>query len=113
MRPVPTAAPIAAVVLFAAPAAALLLASPAIAEPFPVVGGYGFDWLKPKTSQCRRITQVEAASFRSCSFSPAGQAFGLPSAYHTCGAPGRSEILVYGSPAQCAEAFQMMQAHEP
>jgi len=122
MRPVPTAAPSAAVVLCAAAAAALLLgaagtallpAAPAAANPFPVVGGYGFDWLKPKTSQCRRITQAEATTFRSCSFSPAGHAFGLPSAYHTCGAPGRSEILVYGSPAQCAEAFQTMQAHEP
>lgn len=113
MGPAIAVAQAAAVLLLAAPAAALLLASPAIGEPFPVVGGYGFDWLKPKTSHCRRITQVEAASFRSCSFSPAGHAFGLPSAYHTCGAPGRSEILVYGSPAQCAEAFQTMQANEP
>ena len=113
MRPVPTAAPIAAVVLFAAPAAALPPAAPAAATPFPVVGGSGFDWLQPKTTQCRRITPAEAATFRSCRFFPDGQAFGLPSAHHACLAPGRSEILVYGSPAQCAEAFQTMQANEP
>lgn len=122
MRPVPTTAPSTAVVRFAAAAAALLLgaagpallpAAPAAANAFPVVGGYGFDWLKPKTSRCRRITPVEAASFQGCRFSPDGQAFGLASAYHTCQAPGRSEILIYGSPAQCDEAFQTMQAHEP
>ena len=59
------------------------------------------------------ITPAEAATFRSCRFFPDGQAFGLPSAHHACLAPGRSEILVYGSPAQCAEAFQTMQANEP
>ena len=113
MRPVLTAAQAAAVVLFAAAAAAQLPAAPAAANAFPVVGGTSFDWLKPKTTVCRRITQAEAATFRSCRFWPDGQAFGLPSAYHTCVAPGRSEILVYGSPAQCAEAFQTMQANEP
>ena len=113
MGPAIAVAQAAAVLLLAAPAAAMLLASPAIAEPFPVVGGYGFDWLQPKTTQCRHITPAEAATFRSCRFFPDGQAFGLPSAHHACLAPGRSEILVYGSPAQCTEAFQMMQAHEP
>ena len=118
MRPVPTAAASAAVVLVAAllvgaAGAAPLPAAPGAAKPLPVVGGTGFDWLQPKTTQCRRITPAEAATFRSCRFFPDGQAFGLPSAHHDCLAPGRSEILVYGSPAQCAEAFQTMQANEP
>lgn len=113
MGPAITAAQTAAVVLLAAPAATMLLGSPAPAAPFPVVGGYGFDWLKPRTTQCRRITQAEAATFQSCRFAPAGHAFGLPSAHHSCVAPGRSEILVYGSPAQCTEAFETMQSNEP
>ncbi|MCP9791760.1 hypothetical protein [Vulcanococcus limneticus] len=94
-------------------AAVVLLASPALADGFPVVGGYGFDWLKPKTTSCHRITQAEANAFKACRYSASGNAFGLPSSYHSCVAPWRSEVLIYASQAKCAAAFNTMQANEP
>jgi hypothetical protein len=33
-----------------------------------VVGGYGFDWLKPDSARCRPITQNDADRFSACRF---------------------------------------------
>ncbi|MCS5700992.1 hypothetical protein NZK32_18280 [Cyanobium sp. FGCU-52] len=95
--------------------AALLLlgAAPSRAQPFPVLGGYGFDWLKPDTASCRPISRREAERFQACRFEPSGNAFGLPSSHHSCKAPGRSETLVYETRAQCEAALETMRANAP
>lgn len=59
-----------------------------------MVGGYGFVWLKQVSARCRPISQDDADRFSACRFEPLGNAFGLPSSYHSCQAPGRSDILV-------------------
>jgi hypothetical protein len=94
-------------------AVVLLFTSPVLANEFPVVGGYGFDWLKPQTTKCQRITRADAKEFSSCTFSPSGYAFGHPSSYHTCKAAGRSEYLIYASQAKCAKAFETMEGNAP
>ena len=91
----------------------LLFSSPVLAKEFPRVGGYGFDWLKPKTTQCRRITPSDAEKFKTCEFSAAGYAFGLLSTYHQCVVSARSEYFIYESKAKCLEAFETMQANGP
>lgn len=77
----------------------------------PVVGGYGFDWLQPSTTSCRRITAADRSRFRSCVFRPSGNAFGLPLPYQECTISAHSQVLIYASPALCQEAFDTMQAN--
>jgi len=89
-----------------------LLGSSACAAGFPIAGAYGFDWLKPKTAQCNRITPAVAAKLDPCEFADSG-AFGLPLAHHTCRAGKQSEIIVFKSLAQCTEALQTMRANAP
>ena len=82
------------------------------AADFPVAGAYGFDWLKPKTAQCKRITPEQAAKFGPCEFADNG-AFGLPLAHHTCRAAKQSELIVLKTLAQCTEALETMRANAP
>ncbi|HET9206343.1 MAG TPA: hypothetical protein VFO28_08920 [Burkholderiaceae bacterium] len=89
-----------------------LLCASAWAAGFPIAGAYGFDWLKPKTAQCKRITPEAAAKFRTCEFADSG-AFGLPLAHHTCRAGKHSEVIVLKSLAQCTEALETMRANAP
>jgi hypothetical protein len=91
----------------------LLGGAPSRAQPFPVVGGYGFDWLKPDTARCRPISQRDADRFSACRFEPSGHAFGLPSSYHSCTAPGRSETLVYETRSKCEAALETMRGNAP
>lgn len=93
--------------------AALILSPHVAAKDFPVAGGYGFDWLKPKAAKCLPISDAEAKKFRKCEFFAAGDAFGLASTYHMCTAPGRSEYFVYESRAKCVEALETMKANGP
>lgn len=93
--------------------ALLLFPLAASAAEFPVVGGWGFDWLAPKSAKCRRIEAADAARFRKCEFLSPGGAFGLTLPYHRCTAPGRSEHLVYATRAQCTEALETMRANAP
>jgi hypothetical protein len=78
-----------------------------------VVGGYGFDWLKPDAARCRLISKRDADRFSACRFEPSGNAFGLPSSYHSCKAPGRSDILAYETRARCEAALVTMRANAP
>ena len=94
-------------------AVALTFTVGASAKDFPVAGGYGFDWLKPKSAKCRVISAEQAATFKKCEFSKNGNAFGLPSSYHTCIAPGRSEYFIYESKAKCVDALETMNANGP
>lgn len=98
---------------------AVLLTSQALAGDFPVEGSYGFDWLQPQTTRCRRITRDDLKRFSSCEFSAQGNAFGLPSSYHKCvGFPrcprsSRSEFFIYASAQACQEALETMQSNGP
>ena len=94
-------------------ASVLLGAVPSRAQPFPVVGGYGFDWLKPDTPLCRPISQRDADRFQVCRFEPSGNAFGIRSSYHRCTAPGRSETLVYDTRAHCEASLETMSSNAP
>jgi len=94
-------------------ALALALAgSSVVAADFPVAGAYGFDWLKPRSAQCRRITPEQATKFTACEFADSG-AFGLPLAHHTCRAGKRSEYIVLETLAHCTEALETMRANAP
>lgn len=84
-----------------------------LAGDFPVVGGYGFDWLKPQTAKCRRITQQDKDHFKTCEFLAKGNAFGLPLAHHTCKSSAKSEHFIYETRRQCQEAIETMQANSP
>ena len=89
-----------------------LVVSPAGAAEFAVAGAYGFDWLQPKSAQCRRITPERATRFGTCEFADSG-AFGLPLAHHTCRAGRRSEYIVLKTLAHCTEALETMRANAP
>jgi hypothetical protein len=98
---------------------AVLITSQALAADFPVEGSYGFDWLQPQTTSCRRITRDDAKRFSSCEFSASGNAFGLPSSYHKCAVSprcprsSRSEFFIYASREGCQEALETMQSNGP
>lgn len=85
----------------------------ALAEDFSVVGGYGFDWLHPKSTECRRINRSGAAKLKRCELKSPGNAFGLSLPYYQCKPSKGSEYLIYASKAHCKEAFETMQANEP
>lgn len=78
---------------------------------FPVVGGYGFNWLEPATAQCALIKQTDVQRFTACTYEGSG-AFGLSLRFHTCAAPD-AEFLIFSSPSECQEALETMQANAP
>ena len=84
----------------------------AVAAEFALVGGYGFDWLKPKQARCARITPADAARFKACTFAASG-AFGLELAYHSCPLQRGGEMIVLQSKAACQQALETMQANAP
>lgn len=91
-----------------------ILSAAVFAGEFPIAGGYGFDWAKPTTARCKRITQADSEKFKKCEFSDAENgAFGLPLANHTCRVSSRSEYMIYSSRANCVTALETMQSHAP
>ncbi|MBH9553065.1 hypothetical protein [Inhella gelatinilytica] len=80
---------------------------------FKVVGGVGFDWLKPEEAQCRVIRLRDLDGFQRCEFHASGAAFGLQGAYHQCRASPSSEYLIYANRAQCLKALATMRANAP
>ena len=84
----------------------------AVAGEFAVVGAHGFDWTRPKSARCKRITADDAAHFKPCTFAPSG-AFGLDLAYHSCPRKGGGEVIVLATLAACQEALDTMQANAP
>lgn len=89
-----------------------LAACAANAAEFPIVGGYGFDWLKPDTTRCRMITAKDTAAFKKCEFIDSGT-FGLPLASHTCKAGKYSEYFILRNKAECKDALETMRANAP
>lgn len=86
----------------------------AAGEPRGVVGGFGFNWSKPRQAACREVTTRMAQDFEGCEFSPSG-AFGLPLAYHACRLKGkdRGEVMVFSKKAECQRALETMRANGP
>lgn len=79
---------------------------------FPIVGGYGFDWLKPDTTRCRTITTKDVATFKKCEFIDSGT-FGLPLASHACRVARHSEYFILRTKAECKDALETMRANAP
>ncbi|MCT0224299.1 hypothetical protein [Synechococcus sp. CS-1328] len=90
-----------------------LCATTALAGEVPIVGGYGFDWLQPTTTACRKITAADRDRFQSCTFQASGHAFGLTSSYQVCNRSAHSQVLIYASPTLCQEAYDTMQSNGP
>jgi hypothetical protein len=95
-------------------AALLLFANLAFCadEGFSLVGGYGFDWLKPQSTRCTKITAKEAEKFKNCDYSKE-HAFGLDMYAYACRVNARSEFIVLKTKPQCQDAFETMQANAP
>jgi hypothetical protein len=91
----------------------LVVAGSAGAEDrFPVVGGWGFDWLHPARARCREIAAKDAERFRACRYSKEF-AFGLDMMAYACKADGRAEFVIFRTKNDCREAFETMQANAP
>ncbi|MFM7652422.1 MAG: hypothetical protein ACKO5M_05800 [Vulcanococcus sp.] len=95
--------------LFAA--ALLVVTAQGSGTAFPLSGGYGFDWLQPRTSRCRLVSPAEVPAMGACTFRADGRAFGLALPHHVCTLSSRNQYLVYATQQQCLEAFDTMQTH--
>lgn len=81
-------------------------------EGFPTVGSYGFDWLKPRSARCKRITEKDARKFTNCRYSR-DYAFGLDLDAYSCRVDSRIEYILLKTSAQCKQALETMQANGP
>lgn len=79
---------------------------------FPIIGSYGFDWLKPQSTRCSQITASEATKFKHCNYSK-DYAFGLDLFAYSCRVNARSEYILLKTKSQCQDAFETMQANAP
>jgi len=79
---------------------------------FPIVGSYGFDWLKPQSTRCTQIMAKKATKFKHCNCSK-DYAFGLDLFAYSCKVNARSEYILLKTKSQCQEAFETMQANAP
>jgi hypothetical protein len=79
---------------------------------FPIIGSYGFDWLKQQTTRCTQITASEAIKFEHCNYSKE-YAFGLDLFAYSCKVDDRSEYILLKTKSQCQETFETMQANAP
>jgi hypothetical protein len=79
---------------------------------FPLLTGYGFNWLDPATASCDRLPVSDIRQIKSCEFHPTG-AFGLDHPYHACKIAQRREFLIFNSVDACMEALETMHANAP
>jgi hypothetical protein len=96
----------------------ILLLLPGIAfakDEMPRVGSFGFDWLKPDTAKCQKLSETDIKRFKSCE--PGGEAGGFGSSEvkstHSCQVNEHSEWIIYASGKDCQIAFETMQANAP
>ena len=68
----------------------------------PPEGGFGFDWLRPKSAKCQPIERSLIARFRTCERHDG--AFGLSDPVHVCRIDGRSEFMIFASRTACASS---------
>jgi hypothetical protein len=74
-------------------------------------GGFGFDWLRPKSATCQPIVRSLIARFRACERHDG--AFGLSDPVHVCRIDERSEFMVFASRAACSRNLYAMRANAP
>ncbi len=74
---------------------------------------YGFDWFKPETTRCLKLTPALTARFRQCQLHDPGNAFGLDFPMRVCQSGPESEFMVYATRKQCQEALETMRANAP
>lgn len=88
-----------------------LVSMTAIADSRPTPGSYGFDWLHPDTTRCRKISQQEIDGYVSCEKTQRG--FGEYVPTHACRAGKSSEWIIYATRKECQAEFETMQANGP
>lgn len=77
----------------------------------PPDGGFGFDWLRPKSARCQPIERSLIERFRSCERHDG--AFGLSDPVHVCRIDARSEFMIFASRTACARNLEAMHANAP
>jgi hypothetical protein len=82
------------------------------ADQLPMVGSYGFNWLKPKTTKCRKIMQSDIRTYKSCETSRPGFGGDIRPT-HVCSVDDENEWIIYASNSQCQSEFETMQANAP
>jgi hypothetical protein len=83
-----------------------------VTDQLPIVGSYGFNWLKPKTTKCRKIMQSDIRTYKSCEISRQGFG-GEIRPTHVCSVNDENEWIIYVSNSQCQSEFETMQANAP
>ena len=82
------------------------------ASEVPSVGSYGFNWLKPETAKCQKITEDCLKEFKTCRKNTKTGGFGEHKPTHVCQA-AEGEWIIYANKAQCQDEFETMQANAP
>jgi hypothetical protein len=110
------AAAVASVVAPSRSARAATIPSPGPPLPASALEGrYGFDWLKPASAQCTELVGPLLASLEGalCTQRKPGESFGVDRGpWHSCKL-GRSEWMIFPTPAVCEEMRETMKANAP
>jgi len=80
-------------------------------ETGPAVGSFGFNWLRPKSAQCRAISEPLLKRFRRCERQPG--AFGRNDPVYVCRIDERTEYMIFETRAICVENLETMKANAP
>jgi len=76
-------------------------------------GSYGFNWLKPESSKCQKITEARLEKFKTCRKSTETDGFGGENRpTHICQDAEGGEWIIYATNAQCQDEFEIMKANE-
>ena len=78
-------------------------------------GRYGFDWLHPKSTRCKKLDQAFIRKLEkakaTCTEREPGESFGIDvGPWHSCAA-GDQEWLIFATRENCIEAFETMMAN--
>lgn len=78
-------------------------------------GQYGFDWLHPKSTKCKKLDQAFIRKLEkakaTCTEREPGESFGVDvGPWHSCAA-GDQEWLIFATRENCVEAFETMMAN--
>src|SRR4029453_4187048 len=82
------------------------------ASTVPVVGSFGFDWLRPNSARCEVISESLRKRFIQCEFRSTG-AFGLSDPLHVCRVSDRSEYMIFETKSVCVNNLATMKANAP
>ena len=85
------------------------LAAPEVPD-VPSLGTYGFNWSKPKTAKCRKVTEAQLKQFKTCNRESPG--FGGPKPTHACQS-NEGEWIIYSTKSQCEDELGTMNANAP